>query len=199
MYLQKCMRSLTDGQQPQVVFTVSSVIATEAAVNIHLICRLRNIKKNHNTHKWTNFSFCHCVETFSEVVLYGMLCVNNFTVCTPACADHAVLCKCTRGKGLFAANVLTVQAEGDVDDSLLCEALQIGDLGTFEVCGGGGVSYVDPADTLLGVDEVHGCGLFGAGGQQAVDRGAAQGGGLDVLGVGNQQDRQPVYWYCSVT
>lgn len=34
-----------------------------------------------------------------------------------------------------SCGVLTVQAEGDVDGPLLCEALQIRDLGTFEVCG----------------------------------------------------------------
>lgn len=58
---------------------------------------------------------------------------------------------------------------------------------------------MDPADSLLGIEEVHGCGLFGAGGQQAVDTGAAQGGGLDVLGVGDQQDGQAVYWHWNVT
>lgn len=91
-----------------------------------------------------------------------------------------------------------MQAEGDVDHPLLCEALQIGNPGTFEVRGCGGVSYVDPADGLLSVQEVHSCGLFGAGGQQAVDRAAAQRGGLDVLGVGDQQDRQTVDWNCSM-
>lgn len=89
-----------------------------------------------------------------------------------------------------------MQAEGDVDDPLLGEALQIGNLGTFQVRGRRGVSHVDPADGLLGVDEIHGRGLFGAGGQQAVDSGAAQGGGLDVLGVGDQQDGQTVDRYC---
>lgn len=104
-----------------------------------------------------------------------------------------------QGEDAYCCVVLTVQAERNIDDSLLCEALQIWDLGTFEVCGRRGVSYVDPADSLLGVKEVHGCGLFGAGGQQAVDSGAAQGGGLDVLGVGDQQDRQTVYWHWNVT
>lgn len=104
-----------------------------------------------------------------------------------------------QGEVAYCSGVLTVQAEGDVDDSLLCEALQIGDLGTFEVCGRGGVSHMDPADSLLGVKEVHGGGLFGAGGQQAVDCVAAQGGGLDVLGVGDQQDRQTVYWHWNIT
>lgn len=70
-----------------------------------------------------------------------------------------------QGEALCCCGVLTMQAEGDVDDSLLCEALQIGNLGTFEVCGCGCVSDMDPADSLLGVEEVHGCSLFGAGGQ----------------------------------
>ena len=99
---------------------------------------------------------------------------------------------------LQSAGVLTVQAEGNVDHPLLCEALQTGNPGTFEVRGRGGVSYVDPADGLLGVQEVHGRGLFGASGQQAVDRAAAQGGGLDVLGVGDQQDRQTIDRSCSM-
>lgn len=38
-------------------------------------------------------------------------------------------------RAVTCCGVLTVQAEGDVDHSLLGEALQIGDLGTFEVCG----------------------------------------------------------------
>lgn len=77
-----------------------------------------------------------------------------------------------QGNVAFYFGLLTMQAEGDVNDSLLCEALQIGDLGTFEVCGCGGISYMDPADSLLGVEEVHSRGLFGASGQQAVDCGA---------------------------
>lgn len=92
-----------------------------------------------------------------------------------------------------------MQAEGDVDDSLVWEALQIRDLGTFEVCGCRGVAYMDPAHSLPGIEEIHGRGLFGASGQQAVQCGAAQGGGLDVLGVGDQQDRQAVYWHWKVT
>lgn len=57
---------------------------------------------------------------------------------------------------------------------------------------------MDPADSLLSVEEVHRCGLFGAGGQQAVHCSAAKGGDLDVLGVGDQQDRQTVYWHWKV-
>lgn len=104
-----------------------------------------------------------------------------------------------QGEAACCCVVLTVQAEGDVDDSLLSEALQIWDLGALEVCGRGRVPDVDPADGLLSIQEVHGCGLFGAGGQQAVDSGATQGGGLDVLGVGDQQDGQTVDWHWKET
>lgn len=96
---------------------------------------------------------------------------------------------------MLCCAVLTVQAEGDIDDSLVCEALQIGDEGTFEVCGRGGVSYMDPADLFLSIKEVHGGGLFGAGRQQIVDCGAAQKGGVYVLGIGDQQDRKTFYWH----
>lgn len=90
---------------------------------------------------------------------------------------------------------LTVEAEGDVDDPLLREALQVRDPGAFEVRRGGRVAHVDPADRLLGIEKVHGCGLLGGGGQEAVDGGAAQGRDLDVLGVGDQQDGQAVHWH----
>lgn len=89
-----------------------------------------------------------------------------------------------------------MQAEGDVDDSFLGEAFQVGDLGTFEVRGCRRVAHVDPAHRLLGVHKVHGGGLLGAGGQQAVNDRAAQGGGLDVLGVGDQQHGQTVHRHC---
>lgn len=52
---------------------------------------------------------------------------------------------------------------------------------------------MDPADLLLGVEEVHGSGLLGGGGQQA-DRGAAQRRSLDVLTACDQQHRVPFYW-----
>lgn len=90
---------------------------------------------------------------------------------------------------------LTVEAEGDVDDPLLCEALQVRDPGALEVRRRGRVAHVDPADHLLSVEEVHGRGLLCGCGQQAVDGGAAQGGGLDVLGVGDQQDGQAIHWH----
>lgn len=108
---------------------------------------------------------------------------------TPALLPKQVNCVVTHRWA-----VLTMQAERDVDDSLLSEALQIGNLGTFEVRGRGGFSHMDPADHFLSVQEVHGCGLLGASGQQAVDCCAAQRGGLDVLGVGDQQHRQTVHW-----
>ena len=81
-----------------------------------------------------------------------------------------------------------MQAEGDIYDSFISEALQVGNLGTFEVCRGGRVPHVDPADCFLRIKEVHGGGLFGGGGQEAVDCGAAQRRSLDVLGVRDQQD-----------
>lgn len=58
---------------------------------------------------------------------------------------------------------------------------------------------MDPAHRFLGIHKVHGGGLFGAGRQEAVDSGATQRGGLNVLGVGNQQDRQTVYWNWKAT
>lgn len=85
-------------------------------------------------------------------------------------------------------DVLTVQAEGDVDDLFFREALQIRDQGTFEVCGWGGVSHMNPADSFPCINEVHGRRLFGAGGQQTVDSGATQGSGLDVLGIRYKQN-----------
>lgn len=60
--------------------------------------------------------------------------------------------------------VLTVQAEGDVDGLLLREALGIGEFGTLELGGCGGVSHVDPAHGLLGIDKVHSGGLLGVDG-----------------------------------
>lgn len=91
-----------------------------------------------------------------------------------------------------------MEAEGDVNDPLLRKALQVRDPGALEVRGRGRVAHVDPADRLLGVEEVHGRGLLRGRGQQAVDGGAAQGGGLDVLGVGDQQDGQAVHWHWGV-
>lgn len=57
-------------------------------------------------------------------------------------------------------DALTVEAEGDVDDPLLREALQVRDLGALEVRRRRRVAHVDPADCLLGVEEVHGRGLL---------------------------------------
>lgn len=98
-------------------------------------------------------------------------------------------------------DALTVEAEGDVDDPFLREGLQVRDPGALEVRRRGRVAHVDPADRLLGVEEIHGRGLLCGCGQQAVDGGAAQGGGLDVLGVGDQQDGQAVHrhWGADMT
>lgn len=63
-------------------------------------------------------------------------------------------------KHTIKSMVLTVQAEGDVDGLLLCEALGIGELGTLELGGSRRVTHVDPAHSLLGVDEVHSSGLL---------------------------------------
>lgn len=88
---------------------------------------------------------------------------------------------------------LTVQAEGDVDGALLHKALQVGDLGTLEDGLGGAVTHVNPAHRVFNVVEVHGRGLLGAGGGDVGHRGAAQVGGQDVLGVGDEQHRRPVH------
>lgn len=87
---------------------------------------------------------------------------------------------------------LTVQAEGDVDDPLVGDALQVGDLGTLELRSCGGVTHVDPADRFLCVQEVHGGGLLGAREGQAVGIGPRQGRGLDVLRVGDEEDGRAV-------
>lgn len=49
---------------------------------------------------------------------------------------------------------------------------------------------MNPAHGLLGVDEVHGGGLLCVDGDGV---GSAQRGGLDVLGVGYQEVRMPIY------
>lgn len=87
-----------------------------------------------------------------------------------------------------------MQAETDVDGPLVGDALHVGDLGALELRAGGGVTHVDPADGFLRVQEVHGGGLLGASEGQAVSSGASQRRGLDVLGVGNEQDGRAVDW-----
>lgn len=52
-----------------------------------------------------------------------------------------------------------MQAQGDVNNSLFGEALGIRELGTLEHGGTWRITYMDPADGFLGIDEVHGCGL----------------------------------------
>lgn len=67
-----------------------------------------------------------------------------------------------------------MQAEGDVDGPLLYEALEIGDLGTFQDRLRGTVTNMDPADCVFDVVEVHGSGLLGAGGSDVRDGPTAQ-------------------------
>ena len=88
--------------------------------------------------------------------------------------------------------VLTVQAQGDVDGADVAQDLEVGDVGTLELRGGGRVAHVDPADRLLGVDKVHGHGLLGGDGGQA-GGGAAERGAADVVEVGDQQHRQSIH------
>lgn len=93
-------------------------------------------------------------------------------------------------KSIIKNTVLTVEAEGDVDGLLLCEALGIGEPGTLELGGSRRVTHVDPAHGLLGVYEVHSSGLLSVDGDGVS---SAQGGGLDVLGVGYEEVRMPIY------
>lgn len=87
---------------------------------------------------------------------------------------------------------LTVQAEGDVDGADVSDSLEVRDAGALQLGGGGGVAHIYPADSLLGVDEVHSHGLLGGDGGQP-GSGAAQGGAADVMKVSNQQHRQTIY------
>lgn len=89
-----------------------------------------------------------------------------------------------------------MQAEGDVDGVLIHEALQARHAGTLELRLGGTVPDVHPAHSLVGVAEVHGCGLPCAGGHDGRHLGPIQVCGQDVLRVGNQQHRGPVYRLC---
>lgn len=57
-----------------------------------------------------------------------------------------------------------MQTKGDIDGMLIHEALQAGHPGTLELCLGSTVPDMHPAYGLIGVAEVHGCGLPGAGG-----------------------------------
>lgn len=57
-----------------------------------------------------------------------------------------------------------MQAEGDVDGMLIHKALQARHPGTLELCLGSTVPNVHPAYSLIGITEVHGRGLSGAGG-----------------------------------
>lgn len=88
--------------------------------------------------------------------------------------------------------LLTVQAEGDVNGAGVRDSLEVRDAGALQLGGSGGVTHIYPADSLLGIDEVHShCLLGGDGGQPG--RGAAQGGAADVMEVSNQQHRQTIH------
>lgn len=89
-----------------------------------------------------------------------------------------------------------MQAEGDVDGVLIHKAFQARHSCTLELCLGSTVPNVHPAHSLVGIAEVHGCGLPSAGGCDGGHLGPAQVCSQDVLGVGNQQHRGPVYWLC---
>lgn len=79
-----------------------------------------------------------------------------------------------------------MQAEGDVDGMLIHEALQARHAGTLELRLGSTVPNVHPAHSLIGVAEIHGCGLPRAGGCDGGHLGPVQVRGQDVLRVGNQ-------------
>lgn len=82
--------------------------------------------------------------------------------------------------------LLTMQAEGDVDGPLLNKALEIGDLSTFQDGLRGTVTNVDPADCVFCIVEVHGSGLLGAGGSNIGDGPTIQVRSHYVLRVGNE-------------
>lgn len=87
-----------------------------------------------------------------------------------------------------------MQTEGDVDGPLVGDTLHVGNLGALELRAGRGVTHVDPADRFLRIQEVHSGGLLGASEGQGVGSGAGQRCGLDVLGVGDEQDGRTVNW-----
>ena len=89
--------------------------------------------------------------------------------------------------------LLTVQAKGDVNGADVCDSLEVRDAGTLQLGGSRGVAHIYPADSLLGVYEVHGHGLLGGDGGKT-GRGATQGGTADVMEVSNQQHRQTIHW-----
>lgn len=67
-----------------------------------------------------------------------------------------------------------MQTEGDVDGVFIHKAFQARHPGTPELCLGSTVPNVYPAYGLVGVTEVHGCGLSGAGGCDGRHLGPAQ-------------------------
>lgn len=65
-----------------------------------------------------------------------------------------------------------MQAQGDVNVPLFYKAFQIRDLGTVQGGLGRAVSHMDPAYSLLCIDKIHCCGLFGAGRVDSWHRGS---------------------------
>lgn len=78
-----------------------------------------------------------------------------------------------------------MQAEGDVDGVLIHKAFQAWHAGTLELCLGCTVSHMYPANGLIGIAEVHGCGLSRARWCDGRNLGPTQVGSQNVLRVGN--------------
>ena len=86
-----------------------------------------------------------------------------------------------------------MQAEGDVDCAVAGDGLEVLDGGALQLGGSRGFTNIDPADSLVSIDEVHCHGLLvGDGGQP--ECGATQGGAADVMEVSDQQHRQAIHW-----
>lgn len=86
-----------------------------------------------------------------------------------------------------------MEAEGDVDGANVSDTLEVRDTGTLQLGSSGGVTHIDPADSLLSIDEVHRHSLL-SGDVGQPGRRAAQGGAADVMEVSNQQHRQTIHW-----
>lgn len=67
---------------------------------------------------------------------------------------------------------LTVQVDRNVDGADVGDGLDVGDACALQVRGCRCFPHIDPADGLLGIDEVHGHRLLGGDGGQS-GRGAA--------------------------
>lgn len=63
--------------------------------------------------------------------------------------------------------VLTVQVDGNIYGADVSDGLQVRDPGTFQLRGIRRVPHIDPAHSLISVDEVHGHGRLGGDGRQS--------------------------------